>query len=125
MALAPQGRKVLVVEDEAIVSMLIEDMLQELGHNVVATAARLDEALDLARVSEVDLAILDVNLGGRTSHAVADLLKSRRIPFLFASGYDASALGPAYQGAPVVQKPFQIGELTAAIERALAQYATK
>jgi len=122
MASAQQGRRVLVVEDEAMVSMLIEDMLGELGHEVVATAARLDEAMELARLSEVDLAILDVNLGGKTSQPVAALLQIRRIPFLFASGYDANALDPPYRYAPVVQKPFQMSELTEAIGKALAQY---
>jgi CheY-like chemotaxis protein len=119
--LPKRGYKFLVVEDEAMVLMLIEDMLDELGHSVVASATRLREALDLARTSDVELAILDVNLAGEISYPVADILKTRSIPFLFSSGYDLGGLDPEYRDAPVVPKPFQMGSLDAAIELAMAK----
>jgi DNA-binding response OmpR family regulator len=125
MAFGREGCRVLVVEDEAMVSILIEDMLGELGHKVVATATRLENALDLARDSEVDLAILDINLGGKSSHSVADLLRNRRVPFIFASGYGVSALPGNHSGTPIVQKPFQIEELGDAIGLALSSQAEK
>lgn len=117
---APRAGKVLVVEDEAMVGMLIEDMLIDLGYHVIATAARLDEAIELARASDIDFAVLDVNLGGHSSQAVADILKGRRIPFFFASGYGAQIHMDGHNETPVVQKPFQMQEFAEAIDRALS-----
>jgi arsenate reductase (glutaredoxin) len=76
-----QGLRVLVVEDEMMVSMLIEDMLGDLGCTVVGPAARLDEAMALARDSEIDCAVLDVNLGGQPIFPLADLLREKGAPF--------------------------------------------
>ena len=104
-------RRVLVVEDEVIVGMLLEDMLGELGCEVAAISTRLEEALRLARTLDIDLAILDINLRGAQSLPVADVLSARSVPFLFASGYGATILKPPYSGTPTLQKPFQIGDL--------------
>jgi CheY-like chemotaxis protein len=118
MALAsPAGkRRVLVVEDEVIVAMLIEDMLVDLGYDVVALSTRLDEALTFARTMPIDLAVLDVNLNGEMSFPVADALRARGIPFVFATGYGPRVLGAPYAGTPTLQKPFQIGELRRTLE---------
>ena len=105
------GLKVLVVEDEMMVSMLIEDMLAELGCEVVGPASRLDEAMALAREAEVDCAVLDVNLGGQPIFPVADLLRERGRPFAFATGYGDAGLREADKGTPVLQKPFREGDL--------------
>ena len=105
------GLRVLVVEDEMMVSMLIEDMLSDLGCAVVGPAARLDEALELARTSEIDCAVLDVNLGGQPIFPVADLLRERGRPFAFATGYGDAGLRDADKGTPVLQKPFREGDL--------------
>jgi len=105
------GLRVLVVEDEMMVSMLIEDMLADLGCTVVGPAARLDEALELARASEIDCAVLDVNLGGTPIFPVADLLRERGRPFAFATGYGDAGLRDADKGTPVLQKPFREGDL--------------
>lgn len=113
-----QGRKVLVVEDEAIIAMLVEDMLADLGHAVAATAANLDQALEAARTLEVDLAILDLHLNGKATYQAAEILKDRRVPVIFATG--AGSVDPAWAHAQVVQKPFQIEALDAAIKAALA-----
>jgi CheY-like chemotaxis protein len=106
-----QRRRVLVIEDEVIVGMLLEDMLEELGCEVAATSTHIEEALQLARALDIDLAILDINLGGKQSFPVADVLKSRGVPFMFATGYGAHILKPLYSGTPTLQKPFQLDDL--------------
>jgi DNA-binding response OmpR family regulator len=100
-----------VVEDEMMVSMLIEDMLADMGCTVVGPASRLDEALELAKVSEIDCAVLDVNLGGQPIFPLADLLRERACPFAFATGYGDAGLRDVDRGAPVLQKPFREGDL--------------
>jgi DNA-binding response OmpR family regulator len=80
------GLRVLVVEDEMMVSMLIEDMLSDLGCEVIGPASRLDEAIALANESELDCAVLDVNLGGQPIFPLADLLREKGAPFAFATG---------------------------------------
>lgn len=105
------GLKVLVVEDEMMVSMLIEDMLTDLGCTVVGPAARLDEAMDLARDSDIDCAVLDVNLGGQPIFPLADLLREKGAPFAFATGYGDAGLRDVDKGSPVLQKPFREGDL--------------
>lgn len=104
-------RRVLVVEDEVIVGMLLEDMLAELGCEVVAISTHLDEALGLARRLDIDFALLDINLDGHQSFPVADLLRERGVPFLFATGYGAKILQPPYSDTPTLQKPFQLEDL--------------
>jgi CheY-like chemotaxis protein len=100
------GLTVLLVEDESMVSMLAEDILLDAGCKVLL-AMRLHEALELAMSAEVDLAVLDVNLGGGdTSFPVADLLTERQIPFLFATGYDADAFDQRYSQCAKLQKPY-------------------
>ena len=105
------GLKVLVVEDEMLVSMLVEDMLSDLGCTVVGPAAELEEAMSLAQNAEIDLALLDVNLGGRPIFPVADTLKARGVPFAFASGYGEAGLSEDHRGAAVLQKPFREADL--------------
>ena len=109
-------RRVLVVEDEVIVAMLIEDMLNDLGYQVVALTTHLGEALTLARTMPVDLAVLDVNLNGELSYPVADALKARGVPFVFATGYGPKILPSPYTSVPTLQKPFQITDLQRALE---------
>jgi CheY-like chemotaxis protein len=105
------GLRVLVVEDEMMVSMLIEDMLGDLGCVVIGPASRLDEAMELARSTEIDCAVLDVNLGGEPIFPLADLLRERGAPFAFATGYGDAGLRDVDRGAPVLQKPFREGDL--------------
>ena len=116
MALA--GKRVLVVEDEGLVSMMIEGYLEELGCEVAGSAARLGEALAMARSLDIELAVLDVNLAGELSYPVADVLRERGVPFLFAIGYGAAGLPDALSGVPVLQKPFKQEQLARAICRA-------
>jgi len=105
------GLRVLVVEDEMMVSMLIEDMLADLGCAVVGPASRLDEAIELMNTSELDCAVLDVNLGGQPIFPLADLLRERGTPFAFATGYGDAGLRDVDRGTPVLQKPFREGDL--------------
>lgn len=108
--------RILVVEDEMTIALMIEDMLLELGHVVVDLAMRLPQAEDMANKADFDFAVLDVNLDGRKSFPVADILSERGIPFVFATGYGASGLDPAYSGRPVITKPFLVDDLKSAIE---------
>lgn len=105
------GIRVLVVEDEGAIALLIEEMLEEFGCEVVASVARLAPACEVAGSVQVDLAILDVNLAGERVFPVADILRNRQIPFLFSTGYGASGLPAEYAGCPVLHKPFSQSEL--------------
>jgi CheY-like chemotaxis protein len=100
------GRRVLLVEDEAMIAMLVEDTLEDLGHDLARVATRLEEALTAARSETIDVAILDLNLGGVLTYPVADVLQARGIPFIFATGYGSSGLKEAYSELPTLQKPF-------------------
>ncbi|MCJ2037308.1 response regulator [Methylobacterium sp. J-068] len=114
-----EGRRVLLVEDESLVAMLGEDMLLELGCEV-ELAMRLDKALSLARGGDFDMAILDVNLGETCSYPIADVLFERCIPFIFATGYGTAGIEPAYNAIPVMQKPYQIGQMATLLRHLLA-----
>ena len=112
--------RVLVVEDETLVAILLEDMLTDLGHQVAALASRLDAALQLADSANFDVAVLDVNLGGTTrSFPVADRLRERDVPFVFATGYGKAGLNGQSDGVPVLEKPFRRQDLARALEQAV------
>lgn len=105
------GLRVLVVEDEAAISMLLEDMLLDFGCEVVGPAARLKQALDLAQHETFSVAILDVNVAGEPVYPVAASLADRGVPFLFSTGYGGGGIKDPYRDRPVVQKPFSQGDL--------------
>ncbi|MEA3051436.1 MAG: hypothetical protein QOG72_339 [Sphingomonadales bacterium] len=109
------GRRILVVEDEAVIAMALEDMLQQLGCVVVGPAFGLTSALHLAGAQPLDAAVLDINLGEDRSFAVADLLKGRSVPFLFASGYGHSGLEPRFSDAAVLAKPYSLDALATSL----------
>jgi CheY-like chemotaxis protein len=114
-------RRVLVVEDELMIRMLIEDMLAELGYTIAVAAAHLDEALRAAQNADFDVAILDVNLNGVPISPVADALVLRGMPFVFATGYGEGELPDLYRDRPTLKKPFQLDKLKEALQRALAR----
>lgn len=94
--------------------MSLETLFEDMEWEMEGPASRLDEALALAETTDADIALLDVNLDGEMSWAVADCLKARGIPFVFATGYDGGAVLPeAHSDAPFVSKPFQIVDLEA------------
>ncbi|MBV8791857.1 MAG: response regulator [Pseudolabrys sp.] len=107
--------RIFVVEDEYLIRMLLEDMLADLGYQISAAAGTLNEARELAKTTELDVAILDVNLDGEDVFPVADILTSRGKPFLFVTGYGGQGLPDHYRGRPTLQKPFQIEDLKATL----------
>jgi CheY-like chemotaxis protein len=100
------GLRILVVEDEAAISLLLEDMLLDFGCEVIGPAARLSAALDAVSREQVDLAILDVNVAGEPIYPVAEALAQRSIPFVFSTGYGSAGIRDAFRDRPVLQKPF-------------------
>jgi len=113
-------RRVFVVEDETLVAMLLEDMLADLGCEIVGPATRISSALELARTGEFDVAILDVNVAGEEIYPVAEALAQRRIPFAFATGYGNGGLREAWRDRPTVQKPFLRAQIEQVLTQALA-----
>jgi CheY-like chemotaxis protein len=117
------GKRVLVVEDELMIRMLLEGMLNDLGHVVTAEAGRIEDALALAKQGEFDLAVLDVNLDNRSIMPVAEILTRRGVPLVFASGYGQDGVPEGYRHNPTLQKPFQAEALARAIDAAMAKVA--
>ena len=115
------GRRVLVVEDEPMIRLLLDDRLSDLGYTMAAEAGRLDEALSVASRGQFDVAILDVNLNGQPITPVVDVLVSRGVPFVFVSGYARRGIPEGLGQIPLLQKPFQVEGLA----RALAAVAAK
>lgn len=119
-----QGRfghlRVLVVEDEALVGMLLEDMLTDIGCAHVELLSQFADGLRAAETGEFDLAVLDVNLDGVSSFPIAEQLIARDIPLLFATGYGASGMDSRFPDIPTLQKPFFFSDLKRGVCRALA-----
>jgi CheY-like chemotaxis protein len=107
----PARLRVLLVEDESMVALLLENMLAELGHEVVGPVARLDEAVEMAQGQALDVALLDINLSGKEIYPVAEALAAREIPFVFVTGYGRRALRAPYCERPILQKPFRRDDL--------------
>lgn len=115
-----KGLRILLVEDEAMIAMLVEDMLLDSGASVVGPAAGVAAALAAIASEAIDGALLDVNLGGEQSFEVADALAARSIPFVFVTGYGGGAVRDRFPHAATLQKPF----VTSDLERALLGLAT-
>jgi len=105
------GLRVLVVEDEMMVALLLEDMIADLGYRVVGPVTRLGKALDVASREAIDVAILDINVDGSEVYPVAEALAARHIPFAFVTGYGREGLREPYRGTPTLAKPFRKGDL--------------
>jgi CheY-like chemotaxis protein len=119
------SRRVLIVEDEGMVAMLLEDMLADLGHQVVARAVTVQEATNFIGTVDIDFAILDVNLNGERTYSLAETLTARGIPFAFSTGYANDGIEPRWRSAPALQKPFQLEELDRVIDHAISLGACK
>jgi DNA-binding response OmpR family regulator len=117
MSTSATARRILVVEDEALVAMLVEDALMDAGFTVLGPARTVSQALELLKADPPDAAVLDLNLGGENSLSVADALAARGIPFLVATGYGAAGLPAHLKHIPVLPKPYDPADLTGAIDR--------
>jgi len=115
------GRRVLVVEDEALIALQIEDAIQAMGCEVVGPASSVDAALELLRAGAPDAAVLDINLGGEPSERVASALAALGVPFLFCTGYADEMGGPGALGEAVrLNKPLDTGLLKSAVRALLS-----
>ena len=107
MSQAFAGRRVLIVEDESLVAMLLETILEDMGCVPVGPAATVEEGLRMAAEGQpVDAALLDVNVAGRQVFPVAEALKEAGVPFIFSTGYGEGGLPDEWRGQPTLQKPF-------------------
>ena len=115
------GLRVLLVEDETLVAMLLEDMVVDLGGNVIGPASRLNRALEIVGdpAIPIDIAVLDINLGGEECFPVASALAERGVPFVFSTGYGNAGLPIDWRSRPTLQKPFTQEQVTSALRRAL------
>jgi CheY-like chemotaxis protein len=113
------GRRVLIVEDEAMIALLIQDVLTELGSTVVGPASRIEEAIELARSSPLDLAALDLNLAGSPVYPVAEILTDRGVPFVFMTGYGQHGIAEPWRSRPSIAKPFRPSQLATFLRDAL------
>jgi DNA-binding response OmpR family regulator len=117
---AASARRVLIIEDEMLIALMLQDMLEEQGLVVEGVANSLAAGLALARTADAEVAILDINLNGEASYPIADLLRSRGIACIFSTGYGAGNLKAGYNTVPQLVKPYQQDMLRAVIEAALA-----
>jgi len=120
MECAQTSVAVLLVEDEALIRMLLAEFLVSLGHRIAAKVGTLTSGLTHAKECDYQLAILDVNLNGTPVFPIADVVRARGKALLFVTGYGSAGLAADYEGAAVLQKPFSPDELSEAISSALA-----
>jgi DNA-binding response OmpR family regulator len=118
------GKRILVVEDETLIAMLLEMALQDENCDVVGPVARVADAIQLAQHETLDGAFLDVNLAGEPVFPVAEVLAGRDIPLLLLSGYGDEAL-PAGRDWPIRSKPFDVGDVLRAMSDLIQQRAGK
>lgn len=109
--------RLLIVEDESLIAILIEETLAQLGYEFVGPAVRVAQAVEMARSAGVDGAILDINVHGEPVYPVAAILAGRGIPFVFVTGYDVREIDERFRSRPVLRKPFAAAELGKALER--------
>ena len=114
------GRRVLIVEDESLVAMLLETILEDMECIPVGPASNIDDGEILARDTEnLDAALLDVNVAGRQVFPVAEVLKARGVPFVFSTGYGEGGLPEEWRGQPTLQKPFTEAAIRDALIKAM------
>jgi DNA-binding response OmpR family regulator len=108
--------RIFLVEDEPLIRIMVMDMLGELGCRLAAEAGDVEEASKLAQSADFDLAILDVNVRDKLITPVAELVRARRRPIIFATGYGSGGLPESFRDFPALPKPFQLETLAAAID---------
>ncbi len=114
------ARRILVVEDEPLIAMMLEDFLESLGHSVSATCESVADALAESEKGGFDLAILDVNLKGENVWPVAERLRERGIPFVIATGGHVDPPPAQFASVPVIEKPYTVDRVTPALDAAVA-----
>ena len=120
MSQAFAGRRVLVVEDESLVAMLLETILEDMGCVPVGPAATVEEGLQVAGGDEpLDAALLDVNVAGKQVFPIAEALKARGVPFVFSTGYGEGGLPDEWRGQATLQKPFTEAAVRDALMKAM------
>jgi two-component SAPR family response regulator len=107
--------RLLILEDEILVAMYLEEILNDLGHKVISSVNRVNDAMVIARDGDIDFAVLDVNIAGTPSFPVADILRQRGIPFVFATGYGQESVTREYVGHRTLCKPYAPEALKLAI----------
>ena len=117
------GRRILVVEDELLVAMMIEDLLLALGCEVVGPVNSVSKALQLAAVEALDGAVLDVNLEREKVYPVAEFLHDRRVPYVFLTGYGPCGIAEPHRHHPMIQKPFPTDQFGSDLRKGLARCA--
>lgn len=113
------GRRVLVIEDEMLILMMIEDMLADLGCDSVAVASKIGPAISLIEGQDFDTAMLDMNLDGIESYPIADALKAREVPYFFSTGNSLTNMKDGYRDQDVLKKPFTFEQLSNMLSRSL------
>jgi CheY-like chemotaxis protein len=111
------GRRILVVEDEALVALDLQQLLGQCGAEVIGPAASVSQALEAINENHIDCALLDLKLGDETADAVAAALEQRAIPTVFVTGYGDGNLPPGLEARPVVEKPYAEEQLLRLIGR--------
>jgi DNA-binding response OmpR family regulator len=117
--------RILVVDDEPLISMLVEGWLAELGCDVVGPARSVEEGLDLADDGQLDGAILDVNLAGENSYSVANALQEKGVPFAFATGDGGLDADSGFDDPILLAKPFNFDGVKAVLDQLLAVPRTR
>lgn len=110
------GRRILIVEDEVIIGMMATDMLEDLGATVLGPALNVDQGVSIAEAEQADVALVDINLDGKRSDAVVEVLKRRGVPVIFTTGYGRTADS---DGHAVLEKPYTAESLARALEQVL------
>lgn len=113
------GRRVLIIEDKSMVTMLLQDMLADIGCEVAGFAFRYPDALTKSTSLLFDAAILDVNLNGQHTFPIAEAIGERGLAYVFSTGYGEASIPEPLQSAPVLQKPFRQADLERALRTAL------
>ncbi len=116
------AKRILLVDDEALVALAAEDVLTEAGYVVVGPVSRVERALPLAESAEIDAAVLDVNLAGVYVWPVAEALTARKIPFVLLTGFGKGLDAPrCCSRTPILAKPLRGPDLLAALEAQMAR----
>jgi two-component SAPR family response regulator len=106
LATPSEPLRFMIVDDEMIIALDLEGMLEDLGHTVVETVSRVDRGMELAKTSDIDMAILDINVRGQLSFPIAQILRDRSVPFIFSSGYGEGGLIDGFRDELVLTKPY-------------------